>query len=900
VLRRTKFYRPAAPQDLVIRPRLLDKLSQGLSRPLTLVSAPAGYGKTILVSSFLEACALPWTWLSLDKNDNDLRLFLDYLLAALDNLFPGALHHTQFLLAGPTLPPTALIADNLIDELARLEREFILVLDDVHEVRNPETYNLFAALLDHPLPGLHLLLVTRQDPPLGLGMLRARDQMTEIRSQDLRFTTGETGAFMAHTTATPLPEEALAILNERTEGWATGLRLAALTLHYGGEIDPKVAELHAANRYVFDYLLHEVLAHTPPAIEDFLVKTSILDTLCGPLCDAVMAADGEAGRGQSYLQMLEETDLFTVALDEQGFWYRYHHLFQGLLRSRLTRKLDAHAIDALHGRASAWYASHDLPEAALEHALAGHDLASAVQLVAQHRHHLLDTEQRPRLQRWLRAFPEGAVAHSPELLLAKAWSAAPGRADSHTVLAQVDRAQTLIEQMTGAPARARQLQGEIDTLRSIEMGFAANNPQGVIALTTRALEVMPQEWYWARATAWLQLAIAYQLAGQLERAYTVLAEGQLEDTAVIHAPRVRVAGAGALIDWMAGDLSRFIQTSQTVISISHAANLHESLGFGHYFLATACYQRNNLAAAEQHANIVKAQRYVSDPIAVAQSAFILAMVHQARGRPEAARQMLVQVNDYLLETHSQALLPGVQAFGAELAAVQGDFATAGEWAATVGPLLPFSIMAFFYAPQLALPRILIRLDTPASRRQAAAALARVEAFVTATHNTRYMIDVLALQALCAAAEGNAPVALQSLEQAVRLAQPGGFIRVFVDLGPAMAELLERLARRSAAVDYIRQILEAFPSGSAPFASAPSPSRRSTTQPDLVEPLSNRELEVMALLALRLSAKEIAQRLIISERTAKRHTANIYQKLGVNNRREAVTTAIALGILPAGQ
>jgi len=404
---------------------------------------------------------------------------------------------------------------------------------------------------------------------------------------------------------------------------------------------------------------------------------------------------------------------------------------------------------------------------------------------------------------------------------------------------------------------------------------------------------MPQEWYWARATAWLQLAIAYQLAGQLERAYTMLAAGQLEDTDVIHAPRVRVTGAGALIDWMAGDLPRFMQTSQSVISISHAANLHESLGYGHYFLATACYQRNQLAAAEQHASIVQAQRYACDPIAVVQSAFILAMVHQARCRPEEARQMLAHVNGYLVETHSEALLPAVQAFGAELAAMQGDLATAGEWAATVGPLLPFSIMAFFYAPQLALPRILIRLDTPTSRRQAAAALARVEAFVTATHNTRYMIDVLALRALCAAEEGDAPAAQQTLEQAVRLAQPGGFIRVFVDLGPTMAELLERLARRGIAMDYIRQILDAFPTGSAP-----SPLLRSTAQPALVEPLTNRELEVMALLAQRLSDKEIAQRLIISERTAKRHTANIYQKLGVNNRREAVTTAIALGILPA--
>ncbi|MBP8293912.1 MAG: hypothetical protein KAX65_14135, partial [Caldilineaceae bacterium] len=276
-MRRTKFYRPATPQDLVIRPRLFDKLSQGLTRPLTLVSAPAGYGKTILVSSFLETCALPWAWLSLDENDNDLRLFLDYLLTALDNLFSGSLHRTRLLLAGPTLPPTALIADNLIDELAELERAFILVLDDVHGIRNAEIYSVLAALLGHPLPGLHLLLVTRQDPPLGLGVLRARDQMSEIRARDLRFNMAETAAFMRHAAPASLRDDALAMLVERTEGWAAGLRLAALTLRYGGDIDPQAAGVHAENRYVVDYLVSEVFSRVSPAMEDFLVKTSILD-----------------------------------------------------------------------------------------------------------------------------------------------------------------------------------------------------------------------------------------------------------------------------------------------------------------------------------------------------------------------------------------------------------------------------------------------------------------------------------------------------------------------------------------------------------------------------------------------------------------------------------------------
>ncbi len=899
MLLRTKFYRPSVPQDLVVRPRLIDKMNQGLNQPLTLICAPAGYGKTMLVSSFLQTCSLPWAWLSLDENDNDLRVFLDYLLTALDSVVPGALHRTRQFLSGTTLPQVSVIADSLINELAELEREFILALDDVHDIHNADIYSLLAALLRHPLRRLHLMLLTRQDPPLGLGTLRARGQVSEIRSRDLRFTTTETAAFMDQAVASPLRDEALAALTEQTEGWAAGLRLAALTLRYGGEIDREAAGKHAENRYVTDYLVSEVLSRIAPEIEDFLVKTSILDTLCGPLCDAVVDPDGVARRGQATLQMLEDTGLFTVSLDEKRLWYRYHHLFRGLLRSRLTQRLDAHTIDALHSRASAWYASHDTIEWALEHALAGHDILGAVQLVAQHRHILLNTEQRPRLERWLNMFPGTTLVQHPDLLLATAWIAELNRADSRTVLSAVDRAQTLVERMAGPCERARQLQGEIDTLRGMEKSFTATDPPGVIALTTRALETMPQSWYLARVEAWLHQAGAYQMSGEIDRAYAVFAAAQKEELAGSVAPRARLLAARCFIHWMAADLSGTLQWAQQTVNVGQTTDQQrESLGWGHYFLAICLYQRNDLAAAEVHANAVLAQRHVCHRITVVQSAIVLAAIQQARGNPGAARDALDQVTSYLAEIHSEALLPLVQAFGAELAAVQGDFETAGRWATMVGPRIPFGIMAFFYAPQLTLPKILLRIDTPASRQQAAEVLARLHTFVTATHNTRFAIDVLALQALCDDAQGNEPAAMQALEQALTLAQAGGFIRVFVDLGPAMAGLLERLRRRGIAPGTIEQILSASPALAVSPAHPLPSAKRLAPQVDLVEPLTNRELEVLALLAQRLSAKEIAQRLTISDRTAKRHISNIYQKMAVNSRREAIAAAIALGLLPA--
>jgi LuxR family transcriptional regulator, maltose regulon positive regulatory protein len=898
VLLRTKLFRPPIPRDYVVRQRLLDKIEQGRSHPLILVSAPAGYGKTVLVSSFLETCPLPAAWLSLDENDNDFGLFLGYLLAALDTVFPGSLHRTQLFLTKTSLPPVSAIADSLISELAELESDFILVLDDLHAIHAADVYNLLAALLRHPLPALHLVLVTRQDPPLALGHLRAYDQMTEIRSRDLRFSAEETAAFLAAAVSSPIRDEALVVLAERTEGWAAGLRLAALTLRYGGDIDGQVAGLHAENRHVIDYLMNEVLSRVPPETEDFLVKTSILDLLCGPLCDAVMAVDDMQPRGQAILQGLDEANLFTVSLDEQGFWYRYHNLFHGILRTRLTQRVDAATIDAMHRRASTWYAARDSVESALRHALAGHDTLGAVQLVAQRRHHLLNCEERPLLARWLRVFPTATLAQHPDLLLSAAWIAELDRSDSQTVLHTVAQAQALVDNMVGEPEHARQLQGEISTLLSIEKGFAANDPQGTIALAAQALESVPQEWYLVRVEAWLHLALAYQMSGQLDRAYAALAAAQQDETTNMAGPRARLIGSQCFIYWIAADLTHTLQSAQLTVTFSRLSDYQrESLGWGRYLLASCYYQHNDLASAELHANAVLEQRHACHRITVVQSAIVLAAIHQARGQSEEARLALDRVNSFLVEIRSEALQPLVQAFAAELAALQGDLDTAAHWAVTVGPLVPLGLMAFFYAPSLTLPKVLLRLNTPAARQQAGEALSRLQAFVTATHNTRFRIDVLALQALCYDAQGDAPGALQALEQAVALAQPNGFIRNFVDLGFPMAGLLERLSRRGFEPDYIQQILQAFHpylSRSAPLF-PPSPGL--AAQVGLVEPLTNRELDVLVLLAKRFSAKEIAQDLVISDATVKRHLANIYDKLAVNSRRDAVAAAIALGILP---
>jgi LuxR family transcriptional regulator, maltose regulon positive regulatory protein len=898
-LMRTKFHRPRVTADLVDRPRLTEALNNSLDRPLILIAAPAGFGKSTLLAAWLETIELPHAWLSLDESDNDLGVFLAYFLAAVQTIATDALGETRAFVSGVNLPAVDLIARSLVNALDRLKRDFVLVLDDYHIIHEQPIHELLSLLLQHPPKGLHLVVTTRQDPPLPLRALRARNQVFEIRGQDLRFSVPEVAAFLERTLGAPLVGDAVAVLAEKTEGWAAGLRLATLTLRYSGEIDGQIARLHAENTFVMDYLINEVQSHVPPAIQSFLLKTAILDRLCAPLCSAVIGPDGADCQPQICLEWLEQSGMFTSALDTQRQWYRYHHLFQALLRARLMRQSSADEVAALHLRASAWFAANGSIEEALRHALAGQDTAAAVRLVAQHRHALMNDEQWLLLNRWLRLFPAETVAAHPDLLLLSAWITDVARLDAEYVINALDRAERLITQMSDQPEHARHLKGEIDALRSKTDHQLATDTDAQIAQTQRALENTPRQCYLVRSVAWLHLALAHQKSGRLDLAYATLATGRQEDTAEDGVVRGRILGMNCYVQWIAGDLPAMLQTAADFLEVVRPPHLSQSLAWAHHFLSGAYYQRNDLAAAETHALASLELRYAGNARPCLYSAFIRALIHQARGAPGQARDAVAWAISYLRETSCESLLPLAEAFRAELAVMQGDLGAANFWASTVNFHVPLSIMALFYAPQLTSLKILLAQDTPASRQQAAEALARLYDFVTATHNTRFTIEVLALQALLQDAQGNERAALALLEQAVSLAEPGGFIRLFADLGLRMAHLLVRLRQIGIAPGYTDRILQAF-GESAPAAPSQRAAGSAAISPKgqmvLIEPLTDREREVLALLAQRLSNKEIAQALAVSPQTVKRHATNLYQKLQVGGRREAVAKATRLGLL----
>ncbi len=424
-LLRTKLKRPPIVGDHVHRSLLLERLDQRRQRPLTLVTAPAGYGKSTLVSSWLETCDLPAAWLSLDETDNDFHLFLSYLLAAVQTVSPTAGKEIQTILNAPQLPPLSILAGILINELDQIKQAFILTLDDYHVIKNKDIHDLLIEILKHPPHAMHLMLMGRIDPPLPLASLRARGEMTEIRLQDLRFTLEETAEYLQKMLGETIEDSIVELLGKKTEGWVTGLRLAVLSLRHREDLDRILADLPNDNQYVMDYMVAEVLSQQPPTMQAYLLNTSILNRFCAPLCDAICvpATLPEACEihGEEFIEWIVKGNLFVIPLDNERRWFRFHHLFQNLLQRLFTKKISRDDSDALHKQASRWFSENGLVDEALYHSLAAGDIPAAEHLLAQHRHDLMNREQWHQLERWLRLFPAERVEKQAELLLSRAW-----------------------------------------------------------------------------------------------------------------------------------------------------------------------------------------------------------------------------------------------------------------------------------------------------------------------------------------------------------------------------------------------------------------------------------------------------------------------------------------------
>ena len=895
VIIETKFFRPGLPVDMVRRPRLtayLKKRQQ--SCPLTLVSAPAGYGKSTLMSCWLDSVDCPTAWLSLDEQDNDFVGFLRYFLAAIQTIFPTKLLETAALLTSLPLPSVAAIASTLINEINQIDTFFILVLDDYHLIQEQTIHDLLNELLLHPQQNLHLVIGTRIDPPFSLVTLRGKGWVTEVRVPSLRFNQEESLTLFKKMTGTGFDEKSLAEINAKAEGWVTGLRLAALAMSH--RIGREIVELKLSlnNRYISEYLLSEILAKQAATLSDCMLKTSIPARFSAGLCEALCLPvansldDGSVGAnftGENFLEWLRNSNLFVIPLDDRNEWYRYHHIFREFLQQELVRRFGYDEIKQLHAIAGHWYARNGWIDEAFYHLLPSGEISKAIELVAQHRYSMMNDVQWPRLENWLKMFQDNIIETSPELWMLKTWLTYQyGRWAELPVL--LEKLDTMLADETDQVMAGR-LSGEIHSLRSL-IAYHRGNAEAALSEARMALELVPPELWIVRVHARLYLGGSLQMLGDEKGSFKAFFDAFEVEQFQTRRFKAAMLMTVCHIYWLAADLHSIIQFANQSILLCLETGYRQILGHSRYQLGRAHYQQNDLPTAEECFASVVDTPYQNYGTVYANSACGLGMTYQAQGREGEARQVAEGAIAFLLKSGNTSQLPLILALQAELALKQGDLAAASQWAAKLDPVPPLLPMFQMMAPHLTLVKVWLAQNTPTSLEKAGELLVRLREYLTGVHNTRYLIETLALQALLAQDLGDQEAAQAALEQALRLAQAGGFIRVFVDAGPGMASLLTELEIDNGLRDYVWQVRAA--------CSSFQQTKQALSSGDLIEPLTDRELKILELLRERLSNKEIAAQLVISPGTVKGHTIKIYQKLDVNSRRQAVEKAISLGIL----
>ncbi len=881
----TKLHVPRSRPGFVARPRLARQLDEGLARGLTLVSAPAGFGKTSLLASWARASSQPVAWLSLDSGDNDPARFWRHAFAALDLAQQGIGARVAPLLSLTEPPPSEVLVTALINGLAQGGEpgQVVLVLDDYHLIDSPQLHTSMALLAEHLPPGLQLVLASRSEPPLPLARLRARGHVAELGAADLRFTMQEAADLLG----SGLPGDALTALTARTEGWAAGLQLAALSLRGQPDAARFVAEFSGSNRYVLDYLTEEVLESQPDDVRGFLLQTSVLDRLSGPLCDAITGRSD----GQQMLERIERAGLFLVPLDDVRGWWRYHHLFADLLRARLAGEQPGRARE-LHSLATRWHEEHGLADDAIRHALAAEDVAEAARLIERHFDAAYMTGERATIARWLSAVPRPVALARPRFRLAQTFAA--------LVYGDVEAAGALLsgaDDVERSPAEPfSPSAGEAASLIvNIPAGFAIarawlaylrGEPVTMAAYAAAARAELGEGQLMLGSVYQLNLALADWLGGKLtdaEREFTdLVARWRSFGQSSLAARSCRFI---AQIQCDQGRLDAAFRTYEQLVAIAEDPDQPRPpvAAYGYAGMAEVAYQRDELADALRHVTEGIARgRQLSETEPLTSALVTLAWIRQAQGDRAGAITAIEEAGRSAPGPVTASLLNPIPAQQARLLLAQGDIAAAVRWAAERGLSADDEPSYLREQEYLVLARLLLAQRRPA---EALVLLERLHGQAAGQERTGSVIEMLTLRALTLAVSGSPGEAAKVLGEALGLGRQQGYVRVFADEGAPMAALLSRV--EGVPAGYLARVLAACQRN--------APSARQRAQ-GLADPLTARELEVLALLAAGAPNQGIADQLVVTLDTVKKHVTHVLAKLGAASRTEAVARARQIGLI----
>ncbi len=896
----TKLYVPPPRPKVVLRSRLIERLNEGMQGKLTLISAAAGFGKTTLVSEWVANCNRPTAWLSLDEKDNDLTPFLTYLVTALQTIAPNLGEVVLGIVQSPQPPPIDSILTTLLNEISTFPDHFILVLDDFHVIDARSVNNALTFLVEHLPSQMHLVIATREDPQLPLARLRVRGQLTELRVADLRFTASEAAEFLSQVMGLHLSAMDVAVLETRTEGWIAGLQLAAISMEGRTDTSSFIQAFTGSHRFVLDYLMEEVLQRQPDRVRNFLLQTSILDRLSGPLCDAVT---GQEDSG-TMLDTLERGNMLIVPLDDQRHWFRYHHLFADVLQ---VRSLEEQPDQVLiwHRRASEWYEQNGLRSDAVRHALAAKDFERAARLVELVWPAMRSSRQEATLRAWVKALPDELVRASPVLSVGYAWALLDG-GELEAAEARLRDAERWLDKSAEMTERSearssdmivrdekqfRSLPASIANARAYHAQALGDLP-GTVTHARRALELLAEDDYYERGTTAALLGLAYWASGNLEAAYQSFADG-LASLQMGGGILVMIGGTFVLAEIRKpqGRLHEAAQVFDKSLQVATTQGEPPLQGTPELYLGLSELQREwgDLEAAKE---LLLKGKALGEKASLPGYEYLWciaqARIKQAEGDVDGALNLLHEAG----QVYYQSPIPDVRPIAALKARVWvavDRLAEALGWLRERGLSVDDELSYLREYEHITLARVLIAEYKRNGAQPIHEALGLMERLLQAAEEGKRMgsvIEILMLQALAHQVQRDFETALVSLERALTLAEPEGYVRLFIDEGPLMVALLVEAGKHGIATNYVHQLLVA--------AGNVDDQTRVTQQ--LPDPLSERELDVLRLLRTDLSGPEIARELTVSLNTVRTHTKNIYSKLGVNSRRAAIRYAEELNLL----
>ncbi len=895
-LLQTKLHIPRSRSNIVARPQLVQKLDTNRKRKLSLISAPAGFGKTTLLSEWINGSKQPVAWLSLDKGEDDPVRLLTYLTAALGTIEADLGAGTLGLLDSPQHPPLEALVAALINDIDGRAESFILILDDCHLVEAQGAYDLVDFLLERMPDNLHIVMSGRVDPPLPLAHLRAQGQLTEIRASDLRFDSNEVATFLNKLMELDLSDDDLKALEGRTEGWIAGLQLAALSLQKRDDEEKQefIQSFSGSHHFIIDYLVDEVMSRQSEELQDFLLRTSILDRFCAPLCDEVL----EISNSRQKLERLEHENLFLVPLDNERRWYRYHHLFADFLRLRLD-VTEPDRAQELHKRASAWYLHNGYAEEAAEQALSGKEYGLAAELLEDLAETYWRRGQPSTLTRWMEMLPREQIESRPGLSIHYAWVL---RLNGQNLAAEkmLEAAEQALSVANGDSSSdgqgtlsrhdQRQLQGRIAAIRASIAFWKADAP-ATHTHAQRALDLFPDESSMWRSLAAMTLGMAQDMAGDTVAACETVSEAveysrASGNTYLILSTSLHL---GALLITR-GELKqanellqeiRYFAEERGVLNTEMSGCMFDELGLVH------C-EWNSLDRAREYLELGSDLSEQGFDVGVLGYSYLTTIRDLfSRGDLQAA-QDVIQKMDRL---ENEASVPAWYANQKEAWKVRiwlaiGDLDSAARWA-RIHELAAEKESYFLMEDEhISLARVLI---AQLKFEDAITLLERVLTSAMDGGRNASASQILFLLARARQSMGDPEGAMHALAEVLDLTKPGGYIRSYIDEGVEMHELLREAASRDISPEYVGTLLAAFEAEGLDEA----PSISTTLLP---EPLTDRELQVLRLLASELSGPEIANELSVSENTMRTHTRSIYGKLDAHSRRQALSIAEDLELI----